>query len=139
MKIRNLFPANDRLFSIPLGFQTMKTSLYLLFSFFMIVSSSAYAAGAIAVDDEEGDDEPGYGISIGADSREEAGRDALKNCKKSGNTSCKVVVRFDKCGAYAASRKYYGIGYGSSLRKAENMAVEACGNSNCKVLVSDCE
>ena len=117
----------------------MKTLLYLFFSFLMMASSGAYAAGAIAVDDQEGDDEPGYGIIVGADSREEAGRDALKACRKSGNDSCKVVVRFDKCGAYAASRKYYGIGYGSSLRKAENMAIEACGNSSCKVLISDCE
>lgn len=117
----------------------MKTSFYLFFSFLIMASSGAYAAGAIAVDDEEGDDEPGYGIIVGADSREDAARDALKECKKSGNKACKVVVRFDKCGAYAASNKYFGIGYGSSLDKAKSMAVDACGNSKCKVLVSDCE
>ncbi len=119
--------------------KALKTALPLLFSFLLATSGSAFAAGAIAVDDEQGDDEPGYGIVVGEDTREDAGREALKACRKSGNTDCKVVVRFDKCGAYAASKKYYGIGYGSSLNKAKSMALDACGNSNCKVLVSDCE
>jgi len=31
-----------------------------------------------------------------------------------GNESCKVVVWFDKCGAYASSNEKYGIGWGDS-------------------------
>jgi Domain of unknown function (DUF4189) len=119
--------------------QTMKAALSLCFSLFLMASSGAYAAGAIAVDDEVGETDAGYGIITGADSREEAARDALKECRKSGNTDCKVVVRFDQCGAYAASKKYAGIGYGGSLEKAKSMALDACGNSSCKIVVADCE
>ena len=99
----------------------------------------AFAAGAIAVDDEQGESAPGYGFVTGADSRAEAGAQALKECKKQGNDSCKVVVRFDQCGAYAASSKFYGVGWGKSKTAAESMAVEKCGNGKCKVVVSDCE
>src|SRR5262245_14315482 len=77
-------------------------------------SNAAFAYGAIAVDDEEGDDEPGYGFVTGEDSKEAAQSKALKECRKHGNKNCKVVVWFQKCGAYAASKKYYGYGYGAT-------------------------
>ena len=99
---------------------------------------SAYGAGAIAVDDEEGEAEPGYGYVTGYDSREEAGKAALKQCKENGNTNCKVAVRFDTCGAYVGSKKHFGIGWGSTKAKAITMAREQCGN-NCKVIVAECE
>jgi hypothetical protein len=99
---------------------------------------AAHAAGAIAVDDEEGDQEAGYGISTGADSRDEAGAEALKQCKSAGNQNCKVVARFDSCGAYAASKQYYGVGWGSSEQKAIDMALGKCGDG-CHVVVSECE
>lgn len=117
----------------------MKIALNLCFSLLLAASGKLYAAGAIAVDDEQGEDEPGYGLIVGEDTREDAAREALKACRKSGNTHCKVVVRFDKCGAYATSKKYYGVGYGSSLKKAEAMALDACGNSRCEIKISDCE
>lgn len=99
---------------------------------------AAHAAGAIAVDDEEGEGEPGYGIVTGENSRDEAGREALKQCKASGNENCKVVARFDTCGAYAASKQYYGVGWGATEKAAINMAKEQCGES-CRIVVSECE
>ena len=99
----------------------------------------ASAAGAIAVDDQVGDKDPGYGFVTGADSREEAGKAAMKECRKSGNTSCQIVARFDQCGAYASSKKYSGAGWGKTQKAAEKMALEKCGHERCKVHVSDCE
>jgi Domain of unknown function (DUF4189) len=64
--------------------------------------SAAFAAGAIAVDDDEGTD-AGYGFVTGASSRDVAGAEAMKLCKKAGNGDCRIVARFDTCGAYAAS------------------------------------
>jgi len=100
---------------------------------------SAFAYGAIAVDDEVGEDEPGYGIATGEDTRAAAERAALKECRKAGNTNCKVAVWFQGCGAYAASRKYYGIGYGKTLKIAERMALEQCGRGSCEVKLSECD
>lgn len=99
----------------------------------------AMAAGAIAVDDEVGETEPGYGFVTGYDTREEASRAAMKECRKSGNKNCQVVARFDKCGAYASSKKYAGAGWGATKKAAEKMALEKCGNQRCEVRVSDCE
>lgn len=100
---------------------------------------NAFAIGAIAVDDEEGQDEPGYGYVTGADSEAEAKAGALKECRKSGNKNCKVAVWFKQCGAYAASKTYSGIGYGNTQRIAEAKALDECGNRACKVIVADCE
>lgn len=104
------------------------------------VATAAFAAGAIAVDDEEGQhhEDVGYGVSVGAHNRDEAGGDAMRRCRSEGNTHCRVVVRFDKCGAYAVSSGHYGVGWGTSLRAAQNMALNQCG-SNCRVVVSECE
>lgn len=110
----------------------------LLICALFVLPIAAHAAGAIAVDDEEGESEPGYGIVTGMDSREEAGREALKQCKDSGNENCKVVARFDTCGAYAASNEYYGVGWGGTKQAAIGMAMEKCGE-NCRVVVSECE
>lgn len=100
---------------------------------------SAFAVGAIAVDDEEGQAEPGFGYVTGAGSEAEAKAGALKECRASGNKSCKVAVWFKQCGAYAASKNYSGIGYGNSKRIAETKALEECGNSACKIIIADCE
>lgn len=104
-----------------------------------VLPLSAFAAGAIAVDDEEGDEEPGYGIVTGYDSREAAAKGAMKQCRDAGNQNCKVVARFDSCGAYAASKKYYGVGWGGSKKAAETMALNECGQKSCSIVVSECE
>ena len=100
---------------------------------------SVFAIGAIAVDDEEGESDPGYGYSTGKDSESDAKAAALKECRDQGNKNCKIAVWFKQCGAYAASRKYSGIGYGRSKSIAESKALEECGNSACKIKVSECE
>lgn len=105
----------------------------------LMFSTSAFAFGAIAVDDEEGETEPGYGFVTGEPNKEAAQRKALKMCKESGNTNCKVIVWFKTCGAYAVSKKYYGYGYGDTQKVAERKAVEMCGQKGCKVVVAECE
>lgn len=97
------------------------------------------AFGAIAIDDEQGETDPGYGFVTGEDTKEEARAAALKACRSQGNTNCKVVVWFETCGAYAASKKYYGYGFGKTKAVAVKKAVEMCGNKNCKPVISECE
>ena len=103
-----------------------------------MASSFAFAAGAIAVDDDEGSMDTGYGLVTGASSRDVAGAEAMKLCKKAGNNDCKIVARFDTCGAYAASKTHYGAGWGGTLDKAKSMAMDKCEGS-CKVLIAQCE
>jgi hypothetical protein len=117
----------------------MKALSRLLVLASLILPLSTWAAGAIAVDDEEGDTEPGYGVVVGAGSRDEAARDALAQCRKEGNKGCKVAVRFDTCGAYASSRKNFGVGYGRSVDVARTMAMNECGTKACKIIVAECE
>lgn len=113
-------------------------SLIVVVGLFLAVTE-AFAAGAIAVDDEAGSkaSDVGFGIGTG-DTREAAGSDAVAECRKAGNSNCKVAVRYDTCGAYAASREHSGIGWGSSEGAAKGNALEACG-SGCKIVVSDCQ
>lgn len=100
---------------------------------------SAFAIGAIAVDDEQGRDEPGYGYVTGVDTQAKANVGALRECRKAGNKNCNVVVWFEQCGAYAASTQYAGVGYGKSQRLAGNIALKDCGHEACKVIISACE
>lgn len=111
----------------------------LAFTLALALPHSAFAVGAIAVDDEEGDNEPGFGYVTGMNSEAEAKAGALKECRASGNKDCKVAVWFTTCGAYANSRKYSGIGYGKTKKIAEARALDDCGNDACKIVVSDCE
>ncbi|MGE0565913.1 MAG: DUF4189 domain-containing protein [Pseudolabrys sp.] len=102
--------------------------------------SLSYGAGAIAVDDEAGEatDSIGYGSATGYGSREEAGVAAMQQCRAEGNRNCRVVVRFDTCGAYAVSRGHFGVGWGSTAGEARAMALDACG-ANCRVAIAECE
>lgn len=111
----------------------------LLIAASLVLPLSVFATGAIAVDDAEGDAEPGYGIATGHANKADAQREAIKQCRKAGNDSCKVAVWFESCGAYASSKKYSGVGFGATLAKAETMALKECGASACKVQISECE
>lgn len=117
----------------------MKNTGKLLFIMAMALPSIAMATGAIAVNDEYGDDEPGYGVSFGQANKSAAQKAALSECKKAGNKNCKVVVWFETCGAYAESTKYFGTGFGRTLAVAEKKAIDACGKGSCEVKVSDCD
>ena len=116
-----------------------KPILLLAAGLLMAQSGYALAAGAIAVDDQPGSkpSDAGYGIGFG-DSKESAQTAALAKCNTAGNTSCKVVVWFDKCGAYASSNEKYGIGWGDSEDDAKTKALAQCGNGLCRVVASDC-
>ena len=61
----------------------------------------------------------------------------MRRCRQEGK-NCRVVVRFDKCGAYAVSHGHFGVGWGTSLRTAQAMSLKECG-SNCRVVVAECE
>ena len=121
----------------------MKRSVISCLAVCLTLSCAApvFAAGAIAVDDEAGlkAGDVGYGTATGYSTREAAGKAALKNCRDEGNNSCKVVVRFDKCGAYAGSADYYGTGWGNTEKAARSAAMDSCGNNSCHIVVSDCE
>ena len=103
------------------------------------MSHAAFGYGAIAVDDEVGDSDPGYGLAVGEDTQDDAKKAALKYCREQGNKHCKVAVWFKQCGAYASSHKYYGYGYGATKAIAKKKALEMCGRGNCEVKVADCE
>ena len=116
----------------------MKKYAALILTLNLFMPLSAFAYGAIAVDDEVDDHDPAYGISIGEDSKADAKREALELCREDGD-HCKVIMWFETCGAYASSNKYYGYGYGRTEAIATRKALEMCGNRNCEVLVADCE
>lgn len=117
----------------------MKTTKLFLAALLLALPLKVMAVGAIAVDDAEGDSEPGYGFVTGMDSEKEAKAEALKECRKTGNKGCKIAVWFKHCGAYANSRKYAGIGYGDTKKIAEARALDDCGHDACKIVVSDCD
>lgn len=117
----------------------MRNVKMLLSAIFLALPAAAFATGAIAIDEQQGDDEPGYGIAVGHDDKDTAQRAAMTECRKAGNNNCKVRVWFEGCGAYASSSKHYGIGYGKTLKVAEKKALDACGQGSCEVKVSDCD
>ena len=98
----------------------------------------SFGFGAIAVDDQVGDDEPGYGFVTGEGSADAAKSKAMKECKASGNDNCKVAVWFKNCGAYASGKKVYGYGFGDTVDVAKKKSMEMCGGS-CKVVIAECE
>jgi hypothetical protein len=110
----------------------------LLLLFVLAICPNALAIGAIAVDDEAGNRDAGYGLVVGYDSKEEAFKAALAECRQAGNKGCRTVSWFETCGSYATSRNYYGAGWGASRKAAEKMALEACGGG-CSIVVSECE
>jgi hypothetical protein len=62
----------------------------------------------------------------------------MRQCRSTGNQNCRVVVRFNGCGAYAVSSGHFGVGTGRNRRAAERSALEGCGYG-CRVAVSECE
>jgi hypothetical protein len=100
---------------------------------------SAFATGAIAVEDDAGarPSDAGYGIGFG-DDKDSAKDAAMAKCQSVGNASCKVAVWFEKCGAYASSNDKYGIGWGASEADAKEKAMDQCGNDSCRLVASSC-
>lgn len=105
-----------------------------------LCANSAMAYSAIAVDDEAGESakDAGYGVGRG-DTKAEAKKDAIKECKSHDNKGCKVMVEYNECGAYAASINSWGTGTGKTEAEAKKLALKGCGNNQCRIVVSDCE
>jgi hypothetical protein len=105
----------------------------------LLMGTSAYAAGwgAIAADEVVGEKDPYYGVG-GGDSKSEAEKNAKKFCREAGGKDCEVLVTYQQCGAYAASKKYSGVGTAATKKLAEAKALSACNNSNCSIAASDC-
>ncbi|MEO5350425.1 MAG: DUF4189 domain-containing protein [Magnetococcus sp. YQC-3] len=105
----------------------------------MLLSGSAFAVGAIAIDKNFYDGDPAYGIATGEDSKGDAKRLALRYCRDNGGSECEFVVWFETCGAVAVSRGEYGYGYGRHRGKAVRDALDMCGSHRCSILVAECE
>ena len=116
----------------------MKPLIALVFALSMMVPVAAHAGwGVIAVDDQVGENDPAYGVG-GGDTKAEATRSAIKFCKEASGRNCEVAVSYEKCGAYASSKKYSGIGTASTAQNAKKKALDGCNNASCRVLVADC-
>ena len=104
-------------------------------------TGAAFAWGAIAIDDEEGDtaDDVGYGWATGYPNQRAAQQEAMSECKGQGNENCRMVLTFQGCGAYATSPSRYGVGSAATAAQAERNAMRACNNSACTIVLSQCE
>ncbi|MGL4489727.1 MAG: DUF4189 domain-containing protein [Rhizobiaceae bacterium] len=95
--------------------------------------------GVIAIDAEQAEDEPFYGVGGGA-TEQEATDAALSFCKEAGGVSCKVFVSYEQCGALAVTGDGT-VGWGKDTTKelAEAQALKGCEDpAKCKIVVSDC-
>jgi hypothetical protein len=101
------------------------------------LSTPSLAGGAIAVDDQNIKAERiVFGHAFGG-SPTEAAKEALKKCD---TANCKVMIKFtDKCGAFAASKRSYGVGSGATKAVAQAAALENCGGGDCAVVMAECE
>lgn len=90
--------------------------------------------GALAID--AADSDPSYGVG-GGDSESKASDNAMRFCRRAGGKSCKVVVTYNQCAAYAVSRRNTGSGKGATQKEAEAQALQVC-NDRCRIVVSDC-
>ena len=90
--------------------------------------------GALAIDVDDSD--PSYGVG-GGDSEAKASDNAMRFCQRAGGKGCKIMVTYNQCAAYAASRTTSASGKGATQKAAEAQALEAC-KDRCKVIVSDC-
>jgi hypothetical protein len=131
-----IYSASSIGFIAEMHIEVKMKKIRLLFAFLTLsLTSTVYGVGAIALSD---DGEDYWGLYTGADSIDEAKREAKKLCAEAGGKGCKARVWFEKCGAIATSEEYYGIGYGKSRLIAEKKALEDC-DDKCEVATSECE
>jgi hypothetical protein len=102
-------------------------------------AASTYSVDAIAVDDVRGlaGDAAGYGVGQG-DNADAANAGAMEACAKAGNSTCKLMLTYEACGAYASNKTVYGTGQGDSKEAAAQAAIQACGHDGCQLVVADC-
>jgi Domain of unknown function (DUF4189) len=122
-----------------IAFMYRSTNRLLLSTCFAVaLTGTAFALGAIAVDDSYEDDDIGFGYSTGYESDATASAGALEECKKADNANCKVVLVYKTCGALATLKRKFGAAEGATKQAAEQAAMKACGPA-CKVMASECE
>lgn len=103
----------------------VKTALMALATLVLVAPSWAWAAGALAIDENQGDH---WGWAVDYATQQDADRRALSEC----GPGCDIVLRFsDTCAAYAADQTYgstaYGWAYGySSPSSAQDRALQEC-------------
>jgi hypothetical protein len=117
----------------------MKTVKQLISSLALsvLVSTQAFAGGAIVVNDEEGPMQTQWFVSVKHGNDEAAARDALAQCHADGLKSCLVAVRFEQCAALADSSKYYRVGRGSTAMEAGQNALRDC--PGCRIVQTACD
>ncbi len=103
----------------------------------LTLSAQGFAAGAIAVNDEEGAGPADYAMVSYAVSSERAAQEALQDCRGQGLKSCVVMTRFQQCGALALSEKFYRVGTGATSGQAMSRALENC--PGCRIAQVACE
>jgi len=86
--------------------------------------------GAIAID--LADTELPYGVG-GGDSEPKAVDNAMRFCRQAGGKACKLVVTYNACAAYAASRAGGASGRGATKKAAEAQALAAC-EDRCRIV-----
>jgi hypothetical protein len=77
-----------------------------------------------------------YGVG-GGDTQDEAVANAQKFCAENGK-HCQSVVSYRACAAYASDEAHGGYGADDTEKAAKDRALRACGQGDCKILVSDC-
>jgi hypothetical protein len=103
------------------------------------LSGNALAAGALAIDSNQGNQ---YGWAVDFPNMGQAEQRALREC----GSGCRIVMRVNAgCGAYATDQQrgstIYGWGTDSSGGAAQNRALAECrnrGGSACIVRVWGC-
>ena len=100
-------------------------------------SAAEYAWGSISIDAADATISPAWGTG-GGDTQAEAIENSQKFCVKSGGKSCKSMVAYQQCGAFASNGHDAGWGKAPTKREAEDGAMKACEKGDCKIVVSDC-
>jgi hypothetical protein len=108
-----------------------KYAALLMITLGLFASGSAFAVGAIAVDDSVGEKDPAWGVSTGEDTEAAAKKAALKLCKENGDNCGRAGSDLQLC----ASSNVLRLRYGAKLPPRR----WKCGNKNCKVVVAECE
>jgi Domain of unknown function (DUF4189) len=94
--------------------------------------------GALALDTEQAEREPYYGVG-GGETEQEAIDAAMGFCKEAGGAVCKNLVSYQQCGALAVTGLgKAGWGKAPTKDEAEKQAISGCADAACKIVVSDC-
>ncbi|WEI17691.1 DUF4189 domain-containing protein [Acinetobacter proteolyticus] len=81
------------------------------------------------------------GTAVGADSKGEAERLALSDCKKKGGQSCQVDLAYhNQCGVMVVGEKIFNTAHAASIEEASNLGLKQCQKEsrNCQVYYSAC-